>query len=241
MGSGLKNLLDSNSHFSVSFMIPNEWVLRRALYQINVFGPIRVWVINNGFIIADPEDWKDKIGPGYRMEFFYHEMRRLAVYLMDSDNPLGGNWNYDGKNRKPLPAGIRVTYVTHLSPHPITNDVIVLVQKEYPDHIGYIDEFNWSVICRDVLKLLDQFIEERLSKFGPFEDAMAAGQPFLFHSVLSPYPNAGLLLAREACEKIRDTYLESTIPFASAEEFIRQIIGWREFVGQLKRYVKAHQ
>jgi len=230
MGSELKNLLDSNSHLKVSFMIPNEWELRRAFHEIKVFWPDRVWEINNGFFIADPEDWKNKIGPGYRMEFFYREMRRTTGYLMDTDNPLGGNWNYDEKNRKPLPAGIRVPTVTYLSPDSITETVIEQVQKEYPDHFGYIDEFNWAVTRRDALKLLDQFIEERLSKFGPFEDAMAAGQPFLFHSVLSPYLNTGLLLAREVCKKALAAYHQGKISLPSVEGFIRQIIGWREFV-----------
>ena len=226
----LKNLLDSSTHFEVCLMRPNEWALKRAYDEIKVFEPHRVWEIDNRFFIADPEDWKDKIGPGYRMEFFYREMRKITGLLMDSDNPVGGNWNYDEKNRKPLPSGIRIPGVTHIFPDSITKEVIDEVQNLYPEHFGYIDEFSWAVTRCDALKLLDQFIEERLSKFGPFEDAMAAGQPFLFHSALSPYLNAGLLVASEVCEKAVDAYQKGFIPLASAEGFIRQVIGWREFV-----------
>ncbi|HKI47279.1 MAG TPA: cryptochrome/photolyase family protein, partial [Balneolales bacterium] len=143
------------------------------------------------------------------------------------DNPLGGKWNYEEENRKPLPSGIRIPCVTNSTPDSITKDIGDEVQKPYADHYGYIDEFRRAVTRRDALKLFDQFIEERLSKFGPFEDAMAAGQPFLFHSVLStPYPNTGLLCAREVCEKLPETCRRGS----SAEGFVRQIIGWGEFV-----------
>ena len=226
----LKNLLDSSTHLKVMLMKPAEWGLRRAVNELKVFWPDRVWVLNNRFFFAVPEDWIDKIGPGYRMEFFYRGMRRITGYLMDSDNPLGGKWNYDEKNRKPLPSGIRLPCVTNSTPDSITKDIVDEVQRRYADHFGYINDFRWAVTRRDALELLDQFIEERLSKFGPFEDAMAAGQPFLFHSVLSPYLNAGLLLAREVCEKVLEAYHKGSVPLASAEGFIRQIIGWREFV-----------
>ncbi len=105
---------------------------------------------------------------------------------MDSDNPLGGKWNYDEKNRKPLPSGIRVPCVTKSTPDLITKDIIDEVEQLNVDHYGYIDEFRLAVTRRDTLKLIDQFIEERLSKFGPFEDAVAAGQPFLFYSGFCP-------------------------------------------------------
>ena len=215
----------------------------------------RVQLIPNGFFLAAPEPWKEKIRSGYRMEFFYREMRRQTGYLMKDGKPEGGEWNYDDSNRKSLPKGEKIPDSPGYPPDKITKEVIEDVERDFPNHFGETDGFCYAVTRDQTLEVLDGFIANRLARFGPYQDAMATGEPFLFHSLLSPYMNLGLLTAREVCEAVLEAYdgdsaNSSTrkssrssgdsdsggkkgggdIPLSSVEGFIRQIIGWREYM-----------
>ncbi|MFC3095753.1 cryptochrome/photolyase family protein [Alteromonas sediminis] len=165
-----------------------------------------------------------------RMEFFYREMRKRTGFLMEGDHPVGGKWNYDEQNRSPLPAQTSIPKPTHCVVDDITHDVIRLVEKYFPDHFGDILPFHYAVTREQALDVLDEFIEKRLVNFGQYQDAMAQNQPWLFHSHISFYLNCGLLHPEEVIARAEEAYYNDNAPLNSVEGFIRQVLGWREYV-----------
>ena len=165
-----------------------------------------------------------------RMEYFYREMRRETGLLMDGDRPEGGKWNFDAENRKPAKPDLFMPEPLLFEPDAITGGVLDLVEAQFPDHIGTLRPFRYGVTRADALRALDHFIEHALPRFGDYQDAMLSGEPFLYHSVLSGYLNIGLLGPLEICERVEDAYRAGHAPLNAAEGYIRQIIGWREYV-----------
>ncbi len=165
-----------------------------------------------------------------RMEHFYRAMRRKTGWLMDGNQPEGGRWNYDADNRKALPPEIILPSRRRYEPDPVTREVMALVEARFGDHFGDLGAFNWAVQRADALDALEQFVTECLSQFGDYQDAMKTGEDFLFHALLSPYLNLGLLEAREVCKAALEAYQAGRAPIAAVEGFIRQILGWREFI-----------
>lgn len=165
-----------------------------------------------------------------RMEFFYREMRRDTDLLMEGDTPAGGQWNFDHDNRKRLPKSQALPPRFGCAPDQTTQDVMALVRARFADHFGDLDSFEWAVTRKDALRTLDDFLRDALPNFGKYQDAMASGEPFVFHAVISPYLNAGLLTAREVCVAAEREYFERRAPLNAVEGFIRQILGWREYV-----------
>jgi deoxyribodipyrimidine photolyase-related protein len=165
-----------------------------------------------------------------RMEFFYREMRRRTGWLMESDGPVGGQWNFDSENRKKLPAREVVPPRSEFVPDAVTREVIALVAAHFAGHVGELDRFRWAVTREEALQALRNFLRESLPRFGDYQDAMRAGSPWLFHSVISPYLNIGLLGAREVCEAAIAEWRAGRAPLNAVEGFLRQILGWREYV-----------
>ncbi|MDZ7660684.1 cryptochrome/photolyase family protein [Fodinibius sp.] len=227
---GLSDILESHPDLVLTFMTPSEWDSRERLREVKSSFGDRVKEIPNQFFFADPDAWKDNIEPGYRMEYFYRDMRKKTGYLMNGDEPEGGEWNYDEDNRESLPKGYDVPEITGVEPDDITNEVIQMVEEYHPNNFGVLDDFRYAVTREQALQLLDEFIEERLADFGPYEDAMATDEPTLFHTNLSIYLNNGLLLPWEICERAIQAYENDKAPINSVEGLVRQILGWREFV-----------
>lgn len=165
-----------------------------------------------------------------RMEFFYRHMRIATGLLMDGDKPVGGQWNYDADNRKPWPRHRPVPDRLHFPPDAITRAVIDLVERIFSNHFGTLDKFGWAVSRADALKALEAFLTHHLPWFGDYQDAMRAGAPFLHHGLISPYLNIGLLNPREVCQRAEAAYRQGLAPLNAVEGFIRQILGWREYV-----------
>ena len=167
-----------------------------------------------------------------RLEYFYRELRQRHQVLMQDGKPVGGCWNFDAENREafgpggPGPLPPRASF----SPDHITREVIDLVNKRFAKHPGRLDAFDWPVTREQALQALQRFIEQRLPFFGRYEDAMWPGEPWLYHSQLSAALNLKLLSAREVVSKAEAAYRDGLVPLQSAEGFIRQILGWREFV-----------
>ncbi|WP_156399205.1 cryptochrome/photolyase family protein [Methylobacterium sp. Leaf466] len=165
-----------------------------------------------------------------RMETFYRGMRKRTGLLMENGEPAGGQWNFDHDNRKRLPKGHRPPERPRFAPDAVTREVLALVEARFPEHFGDLDGFGWPVTRQDALSALAHFIADCLPTFGDYQDAMKTGAPFLAHSLISPALNAGLLTAEEVCLAAERAYKEGAAPLNCVEGFIRQILGWREYV-----------
>lgn len=182
-----------------------------------------------------------------RLEYFYREMRRRHGILMDGSTPVGGQWNFDAENREafgPAGPGMLPPPATFV-PDAITAEVIALVNARFATHPGTLDNFAWPVNRKQALEALQRFIDERLPLFGRFEDALWPGEPWLYHSQLSAALNLKLLTAREVVQAAEAAYRSGRAPLQSAEGFIRQVLGWREYVRgiywtQMPAYVEGN-
>jgi deoxyribodipyrimidine photolyase-related protein len=168
---------------------------------------------------------------GLRMEFFYREMRRRTGLLMTADSePEGGRWNFDAENRKRLPSGMRIPEVPAFAADPTTRQVVGMVRQRFTDGFGELDGFRFPVTAVDADAAVEDFIAHRLPGFGDWQDAMQCDEPTLFHAVISPALNIGLLDPLTVCRSVEAAYRRDAVGLNAAEGFIRQIIGWREYV-----------
>ena len=165
-----------------------------------------------------------------RMDFFYRDMRRDHNVLMDGGEPVGGKWNFDSDNREPPVAGMVIPPPLQFVPDKITNDVLALVSERCADHFGDLDDFGFAVTREQALAVLDHFVDQRLNNFGKYQDSMILDEPWVYHSHIGFYLNAGLLLPAEVISAAEAAYHSGHLPLNSVEGFIRQILGWREFV-----------
>lgn len=167
-----------------------------------------------------------------RMEYFYREQRRRHRVLMEGDEPVGGQWNFDADNREAFGAAGpgALPPRTAFPPDAVTREVIALVNQRFADHPGRLDSFAWPVTRAQALQALQAFIAERLPSFGRYQDAIWPGNPWLYHAHLSAALNLKLLNPREVVAAAEAAYHAGRAPLASVEGFIRQILGWREYV-----------
>lgn len=194
---------------------------------------VEVSILPDDRFLASINEFKSWAGErkNLRMEFFYREMRRKYKILMQGDEPEGGAWNYDAENRKAFTdQGLFVPQPPKFAPDAITQDVLKLVENKFHDHFGDLCPFDYAVTRQQALLLLEDFITQRLPQFGDYQDAMIEGQPLLYHSQLSFYLNCGLLLPLEIVEMAQMAYYSGHAPLNAVEGFIRQIIGWREYI-----------
>lgn len=164
------------------------------------------------------------------MEHFYRSMRRhFDILLAPGGEPVGGRWNYDDQNRKTLPRNAQPPVVPIFSPDAITQEV--MAEVEAAGHgVGTASGFGLAVTRKQALAAFDDFVANRLACFGPYEDAMSSRHPTLYHSFLSPYLNIGLLEPLELIEAVQRAYHQGQAPIHSAEGFVRQVLGWREYI-----------
>ncbi len=166
-----------------------------------------------------------------RMEHFYREMRKRTGWLMTADGlPENGRWNYDKENRKPPKGRHLFARPAVFAPDATTEAVLDSVGRRFGNRFGDLRPFWFAVTREQALFALDAFIKGALRHFGDWQDAMVEGEDYLYHCALSQYVNAGLLTPREVCEAAVAAYAEGVIPINSAEGFLRQILGWREYV-----------
>ena len=167
-----------------------------------------------------------------RLEYWYRELRQKHGILMEGKAPVGGQWNFDADNRESFgKAGPKnLPPPTRFAPDAITQDVMALVNQRFATHPGTLSSFGWPVTRAQALVALQHFIQERLPLFGQYEDAMWSGEPWLYHSHLSCALNLKLLQAREVVHAAEEAYRAGHAPLAAVEGFIRQILGWREYV-----------
>jgi deoxyribodipyrimidine photolyase-related protein len=167
------------------------------------------------------------------MEFFYREMRRRHRVLVDAaGEPEGGRWNFDEENRGSFGAGGpgKVPAPVAFPPDAVTREVLALVARRFAKHPGKLDHFDWPVTPAQARRSLEDFVTQRLPQFGEFQDAMWTAEPWLYHSRISAAMNLKLLDPREVIAATESAYRAGRVPLAAAEGFIRQILGWREYV-----------
>lgn len=180
--------------------------------------------------IAEFEQWQEG-RKQLRMEYFYRTMRQKYHILMDDNNkPTGGQWNYDTENRKPPKKGLFIPAPYQVKTDSITEGVLALVDKKFDNHFGELSNFNFAVNREQALAVMKDFIDNRLEFFGHYQDAMISGEPWMYHSHISFYLNIGLLNPLECIQAVEKAYHEKKLPINAAEGFIRQIMGWREYV-----------
>lgn len=189
---------------------------------------------------AEFADWA-KGRKELRMEYFYREMRRKTGLLMEEgEKPAGGEWNYDSQNRKPPKADLFVPCRPKFEPDEITREVLELVGARFANHFGDLEPFRWPVTRAEAEEAADAFFAERIECFGPYQDAMVAGEDQLYHSLLSTSINLGLLDPLALCRRAEKAYRDGKAPINSVEGFIRQIIGWREYIRGFYWYRMPH-
>ena len=207
---------------------PNEWRVIEDLSNV----PLTVeFKEDNRFIsrISEFNNWAEG-RKQLRMEYFYRDMRRKTGLLMVGEKPVGGKWNYDQENRKPAPDSVLHTGPKCFSNTEHTKSVINLVSERFSENFGNIANFNFATTQSQAEEALDHFIDKALPDFGAYQDAMMMDEPFLFHAIISPYLNIGLLKPLDVCKKAEKAFLDGRAPLNSVEGFIRQIIGWREYI-----------
>ncbi len=203
---------------------PGEYRLKQALAHINQLEDDRFVCSHAAF-----RNWATS-RKELRMEFFYRDMRRATGLLLQGDLPEGGKWNYDSENRKPAKADMLRPRPMRFQPDDITRDVLKLVAARFDHHFGSLEPFWFAVTRADAESALKHFVENSLVNFGETQDAMVEDDAFVNHSLLAAYINIGLLDPLAVCRAVEAKYKLGGVPLAAAEGFIRQIIGWREYI-----------
>ncbi len=212
---------------------PGEWRLKEGFETLRLALGVPLDILPDTRFLCS-HDAFDRWADGrreLRMEHFYRDMRRRHGILMEPDGtPSGGRWNFDADNRKTPPGGLSAPGRISFRRDAITETVLDLVERRFPDGFGRLRPFHFAVTRRQALRELEHFIAVLLPRFGDYQDAMVAGEPYLYHSLLSAYVNAGLLYPLEMCRKAEAAWRAGQAPLNAAEGFIRQILGWREYV-----------
>ena len=207
---------------------PGEWRLIQSLEDM----PLKLTMkLDTRFVSTQDEfdTWAEG-RKALRMEYFYRDMRRKTGLLMDGDDPEGGKWNYDSENRKPAPDDIAFSGPMQFTPDETVEEVLDLVESRFGNSFGTLRPFWFATDQTQARRALTHFITYALPRFGDFQDAMMNDNRFLYHALISPYLNVGLLDPIEVCQAAEDAYKDGHAPLNAVEGFIRQIIGWREYV-----------
>ena len=228
--SEVKRIAEEHKPNSVIMTEPSEYRVLKDIqtWKLNIPLEIRP---DERFLCSKEEffNWA-KNKKQLRMEYFYREMRKKFSILMNKGKPEGGAWNYDNENRKSPESTLDIPKTFQQNIDDITQDVIQTVSEKFASHFGDLEPFHFAVTRTQALSALDTFINERLIHFGDYQDAMIEGEPWMYHSHLSFYINCGLLMPLECIKAAEQAFYEGKAPLNAAEGFIRQILGWREYV-----------
>ena len=213
---------------------PGDWTVLHQLRECAKALKLELVLLDDLHFLCTVRDFKAHAQnrKQLRLEYFYREMRHKTGLLMDGKNPLGGQWNFDHDNR----GSFGKTGPQHLpprtcfSPDPITKEVMDLVKKRFAHHPGRNESFQWPVTRPQALEALEDFITQRLPQFGQYQDAMWQHEVWLYHSHIASALNLKLLNPLEVLQAAEVAYQTGHAPLAAVEGFVRQILGWREYV-----------
>ena len=237
--TSLQEWVNVNQINDLRIMSPNDKPFLQIIENLKLSCDITL-VPNNQFLWSAEEfnDWA-KNRKRLLMEDFYREGRKRFDILMEDGKPVGGKWNLDKENRKPPKGKLNTPEPLWFEPDNITQEVIQQVNSLDIPTYGEIKEFRWGVTRTNALEVLKYFIEIRLPDFGPYQDAMVTGEETMWHAMLSPYINLGLLQPLEIIQAAEIAYNENQLALNSVEGFIRQVMGWREYMHGIYHYVDA--
>lgn len=209
-----------------------EWRLAQALATFAAVAGVPVEIREDRRFICSHDRFR-RWASGkaqLRMEFFYREMRRETGVLMDGKQPEGGQWNYDAENRKKLTKGLRPPERLRTPPNSAALEAIADVARLFPGHFGDLEDFGWPTTAEQAEVIVADFLANALPLFGDWQDAMSEGEPWMWHALISTSINLGLVDSLEVCRRAEAAYRAGAAPLNAVEGFIRQILGWREFV-----------
>ena len=230
----LKRRIDDLKPECLVCLEPGDWRVRETVRQVCQENGLEPKIVGDTHFLSSVDEFREfaENRKSLVMEYFYRHMRRKTGWLMKGGDPVSGQWNYDSDNRQSFgrsgPPEIKPP--RRFQTDEITDAVITLVKKQFPDSPGSLDHFDYPVTRQQGLDALHDFVEHRLAGFGPYQDAMASGEPYLFHSRLSAAMNLHLIHPREVVEAVIDPVANKDVELNSVEGFVRQVIGWREFV-----------
>lgn len=228
LGSEVQRAMARHGASSVRVTQPGEW---RVLQDMQQWSP-RPEILPDDRFLCSAEEFAGWAGgrKTLRMEHFYRMMRRKTDLLMAGDQPEGGQWNFDHDNRKRLSGDLFLPRPLRFAPDETTRAVLAMVGQRFAGNFGDLEPFWLPVSRADAERAAGAFIQQALPRFGDYQDAMLAQEKFLYHSVLSPMINVGLLDPLALCRMAENAYHRGHAPLNAVEGFIRQIIGWREYV-----------
>ncbi len=229
----LQKFLTENKTISASVYEIEDKFFEKRLIALFAKVKINLQIIQSPMFLTSRDQFKKYLSPSKRpfMKVFYEKQRVALKILIEKDlSPIGGQWSFDAENRQPLPNKINPPDVARIKPSQHVKDVCLQTDKLFSDHVGKSEQFWLPVSRKEAHTWLDQFTQERLTQFGPYEDAIPEHSTFVFHSVLTPFLNVGLLTPDEIVHAVLTHYKKAKVPIASVEGFIRQVIGWREFI-----------
>ena len=228
LGHLLKDLAATQCTY---YEVVDDWLDQQLTNTLDNLGlPAHVQT-SPGFLLSAEDIAGYFRNNGWRMQNFYEWQRlRLGVLVEPDGSPVGGRWSFDSENRKKLPKGVTVPDLPAFPADEEVRNAISWAAQEFPDNPGAAEAFNWPVTHQQAADALEAFLNDRFTDFGPYEDAISAPDSFLFHSALSSSLNLGLLSPLEVVDVALDHAGRHETPIASVEGFIRQIIGWREYM-----------
>ena len=240
-GAELNSMIEAEGITELQVMEPSDRPFRQAIENLKLPCPL-TWIPNNHFLWSRSEfsAWADPYKQ-LRMENFYRAGRKRFGILMEGDQPLGGKWNFDKQNRPPPKTGLEPPEPLWFEPDEMTQSVMADIREEDLPGFGEMEPFRWAVTRTQALAVLEDFVTVRLKTFGPFQDAMVTGEDTMWHALLSPYINLGLLQPLEVVKAVEKAFYEDqagdqALDLASVEGFIRQVMGWREYMQGLYHY-----
>ncbi|MBB42693.1 MAG: cryptochrome/photolyase family protein [Rhodospirillaceae bacterium] len=229
----LCEFLKKNELKQINFFEIEDKFLENRIIKQNAIEDFDIQIHRSPMFLFSREEFSSfhKGKSTFRLSSFYKYGRKKFKVLVNSNlNPIGDKWSFDEENRKKIPNGLTVPKISRYEMSKHQEDVINIINKKFSDHPGTLANIWFPVKRKQVFLALDRFLDERLVKFGIYEDAVQKGRNFLFHSCISPFLNIGLITPDEVIKRVLEHYNKGGIPINSIEGYIRQILGWREFI-----------
>ncbi|MFQ4141795.1 cryptochrome/photolyase family protein [Chlorogloeopsis sp. ULAP02] len=235
----LQEWIEANQITELRVMMPSDRPFLQIIQSLEL--SCQKLLIPNDHFLWSTEEFNNWAKGRKRllMEDFYREGRRRFQILMEKDKPVGGKWNFDQENRQPPKGKLNTPPAHWFEPDEITRKAIAKVNSLSVPTYGEVEPFRWGVTRQQALQVLDWFIQNRLKNFGSYQDAMVTGEETMWHALLSPYLNIGLLQPLEIIQAVQQAYEQHQLPLNSVEGFIRQVLGWREYMHGIYHYVDA--